>query len=251
MVRLTGPHWPAVTTLAHILLPFPSQIISAFQVKSWRKVERIVSKSVRSSPWHNPTLYSNGQMPSFIQLIVDDWTRNTIGNHQAQCQVWRQSKIVWIRIRYSPPWLPWLFSLGDVKCCGYSPRRNESFKPSIITQQITTQGYTMMAAFCWNLFIIRFLSTLLFRDAQACPALSLVLNSSACLRLSSDRSVLSVPGCLIITFNEEIFSDQYTDPPPSVPTKRDIIYFDPAIFSHSQRWGLRVTKKVFAPFKAV
>ena len=29
MVRLTGSHWPAVTTLAHILPPFPSHIISS------------------------------------------------------------------------------------------------------------------------------------------------------------------------------------------------------------------------------
>ena len=92
---------------------------------------------------------------------------------------------------------------SEVPWCGYSPRCNESFKASIITQEITTQGYTVMAPFCWNLFIIWFLSTLLFKDAQTSPALSLVINSSRWLGLSSDWSVLFLLACLAIMFNEE------------------------------------------------
>ena len=65
------------------------------------------------------------------------------------------------------------------------------------------------------------------------------------------------PSWLVIMFNEEIFPVQEDDPPPSVPTKRDIIYSSPSNFLHQTALTNQIPegppgdKKVFAPFKVV
>ena len=89
---------------------------------------------------------------------------------------------------------------------------NESFKASIITLKITTLGYRVMPPFCWNLFIIWFLSTLLSCEGWALP---LAPGTSGVLGLWPDWWVLSGGGFSspAITCNEEvIFWAQYLHP---------------------------------------
>ena len=138
---------------------------------------------------------------------------------------------------------------------------NESFKASIITLKITTLGYRVMPPFCWNLFIIWFLSTLLSCKGWALP---LARGTSGGLGLCPDWWVLSGAGFTspAITCNEEvIFWAQYLL--PTLQTNRDISYPHPAIFSQpirsqSARAGANQSpeeppgdKKVFAPFRVV
>lgn len=84
-----------------------------------------------------------GQMRSFILVIVADWTRDTIARSRRLSV--RGLKAIKDCLKNQTG----LVSCEEeVKWRGYSPRRNDSFKPSIITQEITTQGYTVMAGFC-------------------------------------------------------------------------------------------------------